>query len=70
LVRAGHLFCAETREQVRAEYVTDPKRFRRLLPRFERLREVGVGRKNIRSCQPRVDQYRAPIMLFLINSCA
>jgi Transposase DDE domain len=60
---------AKKRDQIRAEDVTGLKYFRRLLPLFERLRQVGCGRDKARNRQLHMDQYCALILLFLFNPC-
>jgi len=60
---------AKKRDQIRAEDVTGLKYFRRLLPLFERLREVGCGRDKARNRQLHMDQYCSLILLFLFNPC-
>jgi hypothetical protein len=60
---------AKQRDQIRAEDVTGLKYFRRLLPLFERLHEVGCGRDKARNRQLHMDQYCSLILLFLFNPC-
>jgi DDE family transposase len=60
---------AKKRDEVRAEDVTGLKYFRRLLPLFERLREVGCGRDKAHNRQLHMDQYCSLILLFLFNPC-
>jgi hypothetical protein len=60
---------AKKRDQIRAEDVTGLKYFRRLLPLFERLHEVGCGRDKARNRQLHMDQYCSLILLFLFNPC-
>lgn len=60
---------AKKQDQIRAEDVTGLKYFRRLLPLFGRLREVGCGRDKARNRQLHMDQYCSLILLFLFNPC-
>jgi hypothetical protein len=60
---------AKKRDQIRAEDVTGLKYFRRLLPLFERLHEVGCGRDKAGNRLLHMDQYCALILLFLFNPC-
>ena len=60
---------AKKRDQIRAEDVTGLKYFRRLLPLFERLHDVGCQRDKARNRQLHMDQYCSLILLFLFNPC-
>ena len=60
---------AKKRNQIRAQDVTGLKYFRRLLPLFERLHEVGCGRDKARNRQLHMDQYCSLVLLFLFNPC-
>ena len=60
---------AKKREQIRAEDVTGLKYFRRLLPLFERLHDVGCQRDKARNRRLHMDQYCSLILLFLFNPC-
>jgi hypothetical protein len=60
---------AKRREQIREQDVVGLKYFRRLLPLFERLHEVGCGRDKARNRQLHMDQYCSLILLFLFNPC-
>jgi hypothetical protein len=60
---------AKKREQIREEDVVGLKYFRRLLPLFERLHEVGCGRDKAQNRQLHMDQYCALVLLFLFNPC-
>jgi len=57
------------REQIRERDVVGLKYFRRLLPLFERLHEVGCGRDKAGNRQLHMDQYCALVLLFLFNPC-
>jgi hypothetical protein len=60
---------AKKREQVREQDVTGLKYFRRLLPLFARLHEVGCRRDKAHNRQLHMDQYCALVLLFLFNPC-
>ncbi len=60
---------AKKRDQIRAQDVTGLKYFRRLLPLFERLHEVGCGRDKAGNRQLHMDQYCSLILLFMFNPC-
>ena len=60
---------AKKRERIRERDVTGLKYFRRLLPLFERLHEVGCGRDKAGNRQLHMDQYCALVLLFLFNPC-
>ena len=60
---------ATAREQIREKDVTGLKYFRRLLPLFERLHQVGCGRDKAGNRQLHMDQYCALVLLFLFNPC-
>ncbi|MEX2167675.1 MAG: IS4 family transposase [Pirellulales bacterium] len=60
---------AKKRERIREQDVVGLKYFRRLLPLFERLHEVGCGRDKARNRQLHMDQYCALVLLFLFNPC-
>lgn len=60
---------ATVREQIREKDVTGLKYFRRLLPLFERLHQVGCGRDKAGNRQLHMDQYCALVLLFLFNPC-
>ena len=60
---------AKQREQIREKDVTGLKYFRRLLPLFERLHEVGCRRDKAGNRQLHMDQYCALVLLFLFNPC-
>jgi hypothetical protein len=60
---------AKKREQIREQDVVGLKYFRRLLPLFERLHEVGCGRDRAGNRQLHMDQYCALVLLFLFNPC-
>lgn len=60
---------AKKQEQIRARDVTGLKYFRRLLPLFERLHEVGCGRDKAHNRQLHMDQYCSLVLLFLFNPC-
>lgn len=60
---------AKRRERIRERDVVGLKYFRRLLPLFERLHEVGCGRDRAANRQLHMDQYCALVLLFLFNPC-
>lgn len=60
---------AKKRDQIRAQDVTGLKYFRRLLPLFERLHDVGCGRDKAGNRQLHMDQYCALVLLFMFNPC-
>jgi hypothetical protein len=60
---------AKEREQIRERDVTGLKYFRRLLPLFERLHQVGCERDKAGNRQLHMDQYCALVLLFLFNPC-
>lgn len=60
---------ATVRKQIREKDVTGLKYFRRLLPLFERLHQVGCGRDKAGNRQLHMDQYCALVLLFLFNPC-
>jgi hypothetical protein len=68
---ASRILCcmAKKREQIRERDVTGLKYFRRLLPLFERLRQVGCGRDKAGNRRLHMDQYCALVLLFLFNPC-
>ena len=55
------------REDVRDEDITGLKYFRRLLPLFKRLREVGCERDRAGNRTLTMDQYCALVLLYLFN---
>jgi hypothetical protein len=59
----------EKRKRISEEDVTGLKYFRRLLPLFERLHEVGCERDQAGNRLLHMDQYCALILLFLFNPC-
>ena len=56
-------------EQITEQDITGLKYFRRLLPLFERLHEVGCQRDKAGNRQLHMDQYCALVLLFLFNPC-
>ena len=60
---------AKQRDPIREQDVTGLKYFRRLLPLFERLHEVGCGRDKAGNRQLHMDQYCSLILLFMFNPC-
>ena len=60
---------AKRRDQIRAQDVTGLKYFRRLLPLFERLHDVGCARDTAGNRQLHMDQYCSLILLFMFNPC-
>ena len=60
---------AEPRKQVTERDLTGLKYFRRLLPLFERLHDVGCQRDKAGNRQLHMDQYCALVLLFLFNPC-
>lgn len=60
---------AKQRNQIREQDVTGLKYFRRLLPLFERLHEVGCGRDKAGNRQFFMDQYCSLVLLFMFNPC-
>jgi Transposase DDE domain len=60
---------AEKRKQVTERDITGLKYFRRLLPLFERLHEVGCLRDKAGNRTLHMDQYCALVLLFLFNPC-
>lgn len=60
---------AEQRKRVTERDVTGLKYFRRLLPLFERLHEVGCQRDKAGNRTLHMDQYCALVLLFLFNPC-
>ena len=60
---------SEKREPVTERDVTGLKYFRRLLPLFERLHEVGCQRDKAGNRQLHMDQYCALVLLFMFNPC-
>jgi Transposase DDE domain len=60
---------AEKRQPVTERDVTGLKYFRRLLPLFERLHEVGCQRDKAGNRTLHMDQYCALVLLFLFNPC-
>jgi len=57
------------REKITERDVQGLKYFRRLLPLFERLHEVGCQRDKAGNRQLHMDQYCALVLLFLFNPC-
>lgn len=62
-------FMAEKRQRIRQQDVTGLKYFRRLLPLFERLHDVGCQRDKAGNRTLHMDQYCALVLLFLFNPC-
>jgi hypothetical protein len=62
-------FMAEKRKRIREQDVTGLKYFRRLLPLFERLHDVGCQRDKAGNRTLHMDQYCALVLLFLFNPC-
>lgn len=60
---------AERRGSVTERDITGLKYFRRLLPLFERLHEVGCDRDKAGNRTLHMDQYCALVLLFLFNPC-
>jgi hypothetical protein len=60
---------AEKRKQISEQDVTGLKYFRRLLPLFQRLHEVGCERDKAGNRQLHMDQYCALVLLFMFNPC-
>src|SRR6266436_525140 len=60
---------AKERERIRERDVVGLKYFRRLLPLFERLHDVGCRRDRAGNRQLHMDQYCALVLLFLFNPC-
>lgn len=56
-------------ERIREQDVTGLKYFRRLLPLFERLHDVGCQRDKANNRQLHMDQYCALVLLFMFNPC-
>jgi hypothetical protein len=59
----------QERNRIRERDVVGLKYFRRLLPLFERLHDVGCGRDKAQNRQLHMDQYCALVLLFLFNPC-
>ncbi len=59
----------ESGTAIRERDVQGLKYFRRLLPLFERLHEVGCGRDKAGNRQLHMDQYCSLILLFMFNPC-
>jgi hypothetical protein len=60
---------AEKRMRINERDVTGLKYFRRLLPLFERLHNVGCERDKAGNRKLHMDQYCALVLLFLFNPC-
>lgn len=60
---------ATSRKKITDRDVTGLKYFRRLLPLFERLHEVGCERDRAGNRQLHMDQYCSLVLLFLFNPC-
>jgi len=60
---------AEKQQPVTERDVTGLKYFRRLLPLFEQLHEVGCQRDKAGNRTLHMDQYCALVLLFLFNPC-
>ena len=59
----------EKRKDITEQDVQGLKYFRRLLPLFERLHEVGCERDKAGNRQLHMDQYCALVLLFMFNPC-
>src|SRR6266516_1651216 len=62
-------FMSEKRKRIRQQDITGLKYFRRLLPLFERLHDVGCKRDKAGNRILHMDQYCALVLLFLFNPC-